>query len=76
MKQQAIQYVALDVHQATLVVSVRDEQGAVVMRATVATNAKAVVGLMQGLGSRVHVASRKERRRSGCTTCSPSMPSV
>jgi len=29
MKQQAIQYVALDVHQATLVVSVRDEQGAV-----------------------------------------------
>ena len=26
MKQQAIQYVALDVHQATLVVSVRDEQ--------------------------------------------------
>jgi len=32
MKQQAIQYVALDVHQATLVVSVRDAQGAVVMR--------------------------------------------
>jgi hypothetical protein len=26
MGQQAIQYVALDVHQATLVVSVRDEQ--------------------------------------------------
>jgi hypothetical protein len=34
MKQQAIQYVALDVHQATLVVSVRDEQGSMVMRAT------------------------------------------
>lgn len=55
MKQQAIQYVALDVHQATLVASVRDEQGAVVMRATVATDAKAVVGLVRGLGSRVQV---------------------
>ena len=40
MKQQAIQYVALDVHQATVVVSVRDEQGSLVMRATVATEAK------------------------------------
>ena len=56
MKQQAIQYVGLDVHQATLVVSVRDAQGAVVMRATVATEAKAIVGLVRGLGGRVHVA--------------------
>src|SRR5437762_13784275 len=56
MKQQAIQYVALDVHQATLVVRVRDEQGSVVMRATVATEAKAIVGLVRGLGPRVHVA--------------------
>ena len=55
MKQQAIQHVALDVHQATLVVSVRDEQGAVVMRATAATEAKAIVGLTRGLGSRVHL---------------------
>ena len=56
MKQQAIQYVALDVHQATLVVSVRDEQGSIVMRATVATEAKAIVGLVRGLGGRAHVA--------------------
>jgi transposase len=55
MKQQAIQYVALDVHQATLVVSVRDEQGSIVMRATVATEANAIVGLVRGLGSRVHI---------------------
>jgi hypothetical protein len=55
MKQQAIQYVGLDVHQATLVVSVRDEQGSVVMRATVATEAQAIVGLVRGLGARVHV---------------------
>ena len=33
MKQQAIQYVALDVHQATPVVNVRDAQGVVMMRA-------------------------------------------
>ncbi len=56
MKQQAIQYVALDVHQATVVVSVRDEQGSIVMRATVATEAKAIVGLVRGLGPRVHIA--------------------
>jgi hypothetical protein len=56
MKQQAIQYVALDVHQAALVVSVRDEQGSSVMRATVATEAKAIVGLVRGLGARVHIA--------------------
>jgi hypothetical protein len=55
MKQQAIQYVALDVHQATLVVSVRDVQGSIVMRATVATEARAIVGLVRGLGSRVHI---------------------
>lgn len=34
MKQQAIQYVALDVHQAIVVVSVRDEQRSIRMRAT------------------------------------------
>ena len=56
MKNQAIQYVGLDVHQATIAVSVRDQQGAVTMRATVATEAKAIVGLVRGLGGRVHVA--------------------
>ena len=55
MKQRAIQYVAVDVHQATVVVSVRDEQGSVVMRATVATEAKAIVGLLRGVGTRVRI---------------------
>jgi hypothetical protein len=32
MKQQAIQYLALDVHQATTVATVRDESGAIRMR--------------------------------------------
>ena len=64
MKQQAIQYVALGVHQATMVVSVRDEQGSIMMRATVATEAKAIVGLVRGLGSRVHVAFEEGTQRA------------
>ena len=66
MKQQAIQYVALDVHQATLVVSVRDEQGSIVMRATVATEAKAIVALVRGLGSRVHIAVAARPAHQAC----------
>jgi len=56
MKDQAIQYLALDVHQATIVACVQDEGGAVTMRATVPTEARAVVALVRGLGARVHVA--------------------
>ena len=55
MKQQAIQYLALDVHKATVVASLRDASGRVVMRATVATEAKAIVALVKGAGPRVHV---------------------
>jgi transposase len=55
MKQQAIQYLALDVHQATVVASLRDEHGRVVMRATVATEAKAILRLVRSAGARVHV---------------------
>ena len=55
MKEQAIQYLALDVHQATTVATVRTENGSVSMRATVATEASAIVGLVRGLGGRVHV---------------------
>jgi transposase len=56
MKNQAIQYLALDVHQATTVATVRDESGSIRMRATVATEAGAIVALVRGLSSRVHVA--------------------
>ena len=37
-QQQAIQYLAFDVHQATIVANCRDAEGRVVMRATVATD--------------------------------------
>ena len=56
MKNQAIQYLALDVHQATTVASVREEGGRVVMRATVPTEARALLALVGGLSGRVEVA--------------------
>ena len=56
MKQQAIQYLAFDVHQATTVASLRDASGSVVMRATLATEARAIVRLVKSAGPRVHVA--------------------
>jgi transposase len=56
MKQQAIQYLAFDVHKATVVASLRDASGRVVMKATVATEAKAILRLVESAGPRVHVA--------------------
>ena len=56
MKDQAIQYLAMDVHQATTVACVRDERGAIIMRATVPTEARAILALVRGAGTRVHVA--------------------
>ncbi len=56
MKQQAIQYLALDVHQATTVASLRNEQGKILMHATVPTEAKAILALVGSAGPRVHVA--------------------
>src|SRR6266545_899636 len=56
MKDQAIHYLGLDVHQATIVATSRNESGAIVLKATVPTEAKAIVGLVRGQGPRVHVA--------------------
>ena len=56
MKQQAIQYLGLDVHRSTVVASLRDEQGKVVMRATVPPEEKAILTLVRSAGPRVHVA--------------------
>lgn len=56
MKQQAIQYLAFDVHQATCVASLREESGSVVMRSTIKTEAKAIVQFVKACGPRVWVA--------------------
>ena len=55
-KEQATQYLAFDVHQATCVGVVRDERGSIVMRATVPTEAKAILQVVKSAGPRVHVA--------------------
>ena len=60
MRQQAIQYLAMDVHQATVVACVRDERGTITMRATVPTEARAILSLVREAGARVHVAFEEE----------------
>lgn len=55
MKNQAIHCLGLDVHQATVVASLRNDQGTVVMRATVRTEAETILALVRGVGTRVHV---------------------
>jgi len=56
MTSQATQYLALDVHQATVVASLRSADGSIRMRATVPTERTAVVKLVRGAGRHVHVA--------------------
>jgi len=56
MKDQAIQYLAFDVHRSAIVATARDHWGAIVMRATVPTEASAVLRLVRSAGPRVHVA--------------------
>lgn len=56
MKEEPIHYLGLDVHQSTVVASVRDEKAKVIMRATVPTEEKAIVTLVKSAGPRVHVA--------------------
>jgi filamentous hemagglutinin family protein len=56
MKNQAIHYLGLDVHQGTVVANVRNEQGTVVLSAVVPTEASAILGLVRAAGQRVHVA--------------------
>src|SRR5687768_13505048 len=56
MKDQATQYLALDVHQSTTVATVRNHKGGVELRATVPTEGHALVQLVRAAGPRVHVA--------------------
>lgn len=49
-------YVGLDVHQATTVASVREENGRLIARAIVATEGEAILEFIGGLRGSVHVA--------------------
>jgi hypothetical protein len=48
-------YVALDVHQATTVSSVRDETGRVIARTIIPTEAPALLAFVRSMGGAVHV---------------------
>ena len=56
MKVKAIQYLALDVHQATIVGTVRSAEGKITMRATVRPDVSAILNLVRSAGPRVHIA--------------------
>lgn len=56
MKNQAIHYLGLDVHQATTVACLRNEQGRIEMNGTVITESGALVRLVRSSGPRVWVA--------------------
>jgi hypothetical protein len=49
-------YVALDVHQATTLASVREESGRLIARTIVPTEGSAMVELFRGMRGRIHVA--------------------
>jgi len=56
MRSTAIQYVGIDVPQATLVCVVKDEAGQTTVESKVATRREAIEGFVRGLGGRVRVA--------------------
>jgi len=49
------QYMGLDVHQATTVVTVLDAEGKLILETTVSTEAKAIVRLLQSMSGPLHV---------------------
>jgi hypothetical protein len=63
-QQQAIQYLAFDVHQATIVANCRDADGKAVMRATVATKATTILQLVRSCGPRAGGLSKREPSRN------------
>ena len=69
MKQQAIQYLAMDVHQATVVASLRDESGKVLMRRQFPPRRRPFSHWSGAPARACMWPSRKGRRRNGCTTC-------
>ena len=56
MRGTAIQYVGIDVHQATLVCVVKDERGRTIIESKVATQREAIVAFLRGLSGRLRVA--------------------
>lgn len=53
---ESVKYVGLDVHDSTISVAVRNNEGKLVMESVIATKAAAIIDLLKGLRGRVHVA--------------------
>jgi transposase len=51
-----LRYIGMDVHSATISIAVRDATGKVIMEATIATQAAAIVDFVRGLQGSLHVA--------------------
>jgi hypothetical protein len=62
-------YLGLDVHQATTVATVREEQGRILQRTVLATEEEALLEFFRGMRGTVRVAFEEGSRRSGCTIC-------
>src|SRR3954447_7585259 len=56
LMKRSIKYVALDVHQATTVSSVREERGRVIARSVIPTEAMALREFFRGMRGSIHVA--------------------
>ena len=76
MKDESIRYLGLDVHRSTIVASVRDEQGKVMMKATIATEEKAIVAWSRAPVRGCTWPSKKGRKHSGCMICCSVTPSA
>jgi len=50
-----IKYIGLDVHQASISIAVRDENGKLVMQSVIATRASAILEFLEGLRGTLHV---------------------
>jgi len=63
-------YIGLDVHQATISVSVLDSSGKLVMEAILETKAETVLQFIDGLRGSLHVTFEDEPVPLGYTICS------
>ena len=66
----SIKYMALDVHQSTISVAVLDAEGKLILQTILATQATAVLDLLRECVASCTSASKRERIRPGCMTCS------
>ena len=73
MKRSA-KYVALDVHQATTVASVREESGRVIARSVLPTEQLALVEFFGGMRGAVHVAFEEGTQAQSASETGRSCP--